>query len=131
MTLKAKSRCSLVKKTRTKNPELIALIRVLTKKRRETKADIWKAVVKRLNKSRNRRIVVNVSRLNRHTLKNELVVVPGKVLGAGEIDHSITVAALAFSQKAKEKIIAVKGVCLSFSELIKKNPTGSNVRVIG
>ena len=117
--------------TQTTNPELIALIRVLKKKHRETKADIWKDVVKRLNKSRKRRIIVNVSRLNRHTLKNELVVVPGKVLGAGEMDHSITVAALAFSQKAKEKILAVKGVCLSFSEIIKKNPSGSNIKVIG
>jgi large subunit ribosomal protein L18e len=53
------------------------------------------------------------------------------VLGAGEIEHAVTVAAFAFSGKAKEKIIAARGKCLSFSDLIKKKPNGSNVKIIG
>jgi large subunit ribosomal protein L18e len=69
--------------------------------------------------------------LNKHTQKNETVVVPGKVLGAGEVNHQITVTAFSFSEKAKKKIKAAKGKCLSLSELIKKNPKGSNVRIIG
>ncbi len=32
--------------------------------------------------------------------KNEQVAVPGKVLSTGELDHPITVAAFAFSEKA-------------------------------
>jgi large subunit ribosomal protein L18e len=60
-----------------------------------------------------------------------MVAVPGKVLGAGEISHPVTVAAFAFSEKAKEKIKARRGKCLSFSDLIKKNPKGAKVRIIG
>jgi len=60
-----------------------------------------------------------------------MVVVPGKVLGAGEINHPVIVAAFSFSEKAKEKIKAAKGKCLSFIDLIKKNPKGSNVKIIG
>ena len=60
-----------------------------------------------------------------------MVVVPGKVLGAGEMSHPVTVAAFAFSGKAKEKIKARRGKCLSFFDLIKKNPKGSKVRIIG
>jgi ribosomal protein L18E len=41
------------------------------------------------------------------------------------------VAAFAFSEKAKEKIKATRGKCLSFFDLIKKNPKGSNVKIIG
>ena len=52
-------------------------------------------------------------------------------MGAGEINHPITVAALSFSEKGKEKIKTAKGKCLSFFELIKKNPKGSNVKIIG
>jgi len=120
-----------VKKIKTTNPELIGLIRFLKKQGRENKANIWRDVAESLAKPRRKRIAVNVSRLNRYAQKNEMVVVPGKVLGAGEINHPITVAAFAFSEKANEKIKAAKGKCLSFFDLVKKNPKGSNVKIIG
>jgi large subunit ribosomal protein L18e len=84
-----------------------------------------------LAKPRRKRITLNVSRLNRCTEKKETVLVPGEVLGAGEIDHPITVAALSFSEVAEEKIKAARGKCLSFFELVKKNPKGSDVKIIG
>lgn len=120
-----------MKKVKTTNPELIKLTRFLKKQSRENKAKIWRDVAERLAKPRRKRIAVNVSRLNRYTEKNETVVIPGKVLGAGEINHPITVAAFTFSEKAKGKIRAAKGKCLSFFELVKKNPKGSNVKIIG
>lgn len=120
-----------MKKVKTTNPELIELIRFLKKQSREHKAEIWKAVAKRLSSSRRKRIAVNISRLNRNTEKNEVVAVPGKVLGAGELDHPIIVAAFAFSKTAKEKIKKAKGKCLSLFQLAKKNPKGSNIKIIG
>jgi large subunit ribosomal protein L18e len=120
-----------VKKVKTTNPELRELIIFLRKQSRENKVDIWRDIAKRLAKPRRNRIAVNISRLNRYTQKNETVAVPGKVLGAGEIEHSLTVAAFGFSGRAKEKIIAARGKCLSFSDLIKKKPNGSNVKIIG
>jgi len=120
-----------VKKVKTTNPELIDLIRFLKKQGRENKADIWRDIAERLAKPKRKRIVVNISRLNRYTQKNEMVIVPGKVLGTGEIGHPVTVAAFAFSENAKEKIKARRGKCLSFFDLIKKNPKGSKVKIIG
>jgi len=120
-----------VRKAKTTNPELIELTRSLKKQSRENKAEIWRDIAERLAKPKRKRIVVNISHLNRHTQKNEIVVVPGKVLGAGEIRHAVTVAAFAFSEKAKEKIKARRGKCLSFFDLMKKNPKGSKVRIIG
>jgi large subunit ribosomal protein L18e len=120
-----------VKKARTTNPELIKLIHFLKKQSRENKVKVWRDIAKRLAKPRRKRIAVNVSRLNRYTEKSETVVIPGKVLGAGEINHPITVAAFTFSEKAKGKIKAARGKYLSFFELIKKNPKGSNVKIIG
>jgi large subunit ribosomal protein L18e len=120
-----------VKKAKTTNPELVQLIRFLRKQGRENKAEVWGDVADRLAKPRRRRLAVNLSRLNRYTQKNETVVVPGKVLSAGELSHSVTVTAFAFSEKAKEKINAAKGKCLSFPDLVKKNPKGSNVKIIG
>jgi large subunit ribosomal protein L18e len=120
-----------VKKTKTTNPELIELIRSLKKQSRENKTDIWRDIAERLAKPKRKRKTVNISHLNRYTQKNEMVVVPGKVLGAGEMRHAVTVAAFAFSEKAKEKIKARKGKCLSFFDLMKKNPKGSKIRIIG
>jgi large subunit ribosomal protein L18e len=120
-----------VRRVKTTNPELIKLIRFLKKQSRENKVKIWRDIAERLAKPKRNSIAVNISRLNRHTKKKETVVVPGKVVGAGKIDHQITVAAFAFSEKAKEKINAARGKTISLLQLLKKNPKGSNVKIIG
>jgi len=120
-----------VRKAKTTNPEIVELIQFLRKQGRENNAEIWRDIAERLAKPRKNRPAVNLSRLNRHTQENEVVVIPGKVLSSGEINHSVTVAALAFSEKAKEKINAANGKCLSFTELVNNNPKGSKITMIG
>jgi large subunit ribosomal protein L18e len=120
-----------VRKLKTTNPQLIELIAYLKKQSRKNKVEIWRDIAKRLSKPRRKSVAVNLSRLNRYTKKSETVIVPGKVLATGEITHPITIAAFAFSGKAREKITAARGKCLSFPDLIKKSPTGSNIRIIG
>jgi len=120
-----------MRKAETTNLELEELIRFLKKQSKENKVNIWRDIAERLAKPSRNRITVNVSRLNRYTQKNEIVAVPGKVLGAGEINHPITVAAFAFSRNADQKIRAARGKCISFFDLVKKNPKGSNVKIIG
>jgi len=120
-----------MKQVKSTNPELINLIRSLRKKTRESEAKIWRAVADYLSHSRRRRIAVNLSKLNRHTVTGETVVVPGKVLGAGQINHSLNVAAFAFSEQARSKILKSKGKCMSIPELMDKNPKGSGVKIIG
>lgn len=120
-----------MKRVRATNPGLISLVRSLRKGSRENKVGIWRDVAERLSSSRRRRITVNVSHLNRCTQKRETVVVPGKVLGAGKIGHPVNVGAFAFSERARSKILKAKGKCLSISDLMKKNPKGANVKIIG
>ena len=120
-----------LKNLKTTNPELIGLIRLLRKAAREHKAAIWRTVAEYLARAKRRRIAVNISRINRYTKEGDEVVVPGKVLGAGLLDHPVKVAAYEFSEKARQKIIMAKGKCLSIPELIEMNPKGSNVKIIG
>lgn len=120
-----------MRKTNATNPELLSTIRFLKKQSAENKTGIWRDIAERLAKPERKRITVNLSRLNRYTKKNDAVVVPGKVLGSGEISHQVTVAAFAFSESARQKIIAANGKCVSFSDLAKKNPKGSEIRIIG
>jgi len=112
------------------NPELLTVIRSLRKKARDSNAPIWRDVADHLSSSKRRRVAVNLSRLNRHTRVKETVVVPGKVLGAGNLDHPISVAAFSFSTQARLKISKARGKCLSISDLLEANPDGSDVKLM-
>jgi len=117
----------MAKRTGTTDPALKKLIQELKKTSAKEKAPIWKRIANDLAKSSRRRREVNLTRINKHTKDKESVIVPGKVLGTGELDHEVTVAAWQFSEGARKKVKQA----LTIPELIKKNPKGKNVRIIG
>ncbi|HUK85197.1 MAG TPA: 50S ribosomal protein L18e [Candidatus Acidoferrum sp.] len=119
-----------MKETNSTNPELIQLISLLKKESREKQAGIWLDIAEYLSKTRSQRISVNIGTVNRNTKRSDVVVVPGKLLGSGSIDHAVTVAAFGASQKAKDKLVAAKAKYLSILELMEKNPKGAKVRII-
>jgi len=120
-----------MKQPKSTNPELVNLVRSLRKKARQSEAKIWRVVADYLSNSRRRRVTVNLSKINRYTENGQTVVIPGKVLGAGKMDHSLNVAAFVFSEQARSKILESKGKCMSIPELMDKNPKGSHVKIIG
>ena len=113
------------------NAELIKLIDELKKVSYEHKAKIWKTVAVKLEKPLRNRAGVNLSRIDRNAKKNETVIVPGKVLGSGELSKSLTVAEFSFSGNAKKKIVDAKGKAFTIREIMGKNPKGSNIRIMG
>ena len=120
-----------MKRTGSTNIILRKTIRELRKAANSNNAPIWDTVADLLEKPRRKRIAVNISRINRHTSDGEVVVVPGKVLGAGKLDHPVTIAAISFSLKALEKIRSAGGKAIHILDLISENPRGSNVKIIG
>ena len=114
-------------KVRNKNPVLKDLVEGLSRKEQP----IWKAVAKGLNRPRNVEFKVNLYKLEKHGKNKETIVVPGTVLGSGEIKKHLTVAAYRFSGSAKEKIEKAGGKALEIEELVKENPKGSGVRIFG
>ncbi len=120
-----------MKRTGPTNILVRKTIRELRKAANRNKAPIWDTIADLLEKPRRKRIAVNISRINRYTKSGDTVVVPGKVLGAGILNHPVNVAAIAFSKKALEKIRAVGGRAMHILELIEENPRGSNVKIIG
>ena len=102
-----------------------ALIRELW----HTKRRIWKKLSKKLAGSRRKRVEANLYRINKKTKANDVIVVPGKVLGIGELDHKITLACLACSKPARKKIESSGSKLLSIEELLSENPEGKNVRI--
>lgn len=120
----------VVKRTGPTNIVLRKMIRLLRKYAKENDAPIWRALAEALEKPARKRIAVNISRINRYTSEGDVVVVPGKVLGAGRIDHAVTVAALSFSEQAVKKIKEAGGRVLSILELAEENKKGSNIKII-
>ena len=116
-------------KIREKNPLLTKLIGELQEKGLKTPA--WKAVAKGLNRPNRKAYEVNLSRLEKHAKKGENVVVPGTVLGAGELSKQLTVAALRFSGSACEKIEKAGGKCMAIEDMMKHNPGAKKLRIMG
>ncbi|MFH0979114.1 MAG: 50S ribosomal protein L18e [Candidatus Woesearchaeota archaeon] len=120
-----------MKRTGPSNPELQKLIIDLRRISHKENSDIWTRIASDLQKSTRSRRVVNLSRINRYSSDNDTVIVPGKVLSSGSLSHKVHVAAFSFSAAARESILSSKGSALSIQELIKQNPKGKNVRIIG
>ena len=85
------------KVARKKNPELKELIFKLKK---QNKLDIASAIAL----PKRKRIEVSIRKIDKETKAGDNVLVPGKVLGGGEMSHSITIAALSFSKDARLKL---------------------------
>lgn len=107
----------------TTNPEMEETIKKLSR----TKVRIWKAVARKLIRPRRKRLGVNLWKINKYSKEGDVVVVPDKVLAAGELDHKIVLAAAEISDAARKKI---KGECMEIGKLLEKNPKGSGVKII-
>jgi len=120
----------MVKRTGPTNPYLKELVETLRSKSYEKKASIWRTVAEKLEKPRRQRIEINLSDIERNTEKNDTIVVPGVVLGNGELTKPVSIAAWKFSPEAKEKIKKARGKTMMIDELMKERPSGSGVRIL-
>ena len=91
----------------------------------------WQRIIEECERPRRNRRVVNLYKLNRLTKAGDIVYVPGKVLGTGNIDHPITISAFGFSKTAYEKLLKSGSTVLTTREFAEKYPTGSGVKIIG
>ena len=113
------------------NPVLINLIHELKKQSIEKKAPIWKDIALRLEKPSQNWSEVNLNRISKYVNEKETALVPGKVLSTGTLTKKVSIAAWSFSEKAVEKIKKAGGTTISIEDLIKKNPDGKDIRIMG
>ncbi len=111
------------------NPVLKKTIRRLEEKGRKDDVDLWKEVARRLKRPRRKNKPVNLAKINRHVEDGETVLVPGKVTGYGNLEKSVSVAALGFSRDARDRI-EEDGETKDILELLEENPKGENVRIL-
>jgi large subunit ribosomal protein L18e len=120
-----------LKPTGPTNIRLVRMIRNLEIASRVNDAPIWKAVAEKLRRQTRRRIEVNLWKIEKYSDGVAAVVVPGKVLGEGEITKPIVVAAAGFTRSAKRKIEEAGGKAILLDDYAKINPKGSHTRIVG
>ncbi len=118
---------------RRTGPTNVIVRRLITELRRiarRNKVRAWLKVAKELERPRRARRAVNISKINRYARENEMVIVPGVVLGAGHINKRVTVVALKASKTALRKLREAGCTFMTISEALKVNPEASNIRII-
>jgi large subunit ribosomal protein L18e len=121
----------MAKKSKKTNPMLLELIHELKKQSNENDVAIWKDIALRLEKPSRNWAEVNLDRISKYILDKETALIPGKVLATGNLTKKVSIAAWSFSENAQEKIKKSGGKCISIEDLLKGNPKGKDIRILG
>ena len=113
------------------NQEVVSLISFLKKYSYEEEAPIWRDIAKRLERPNRSWAVVNVSKLDRFAEAQDAVIVPGSLLGSGEINKPLTVAAVKVSHSAIVKIENAGGSVVTLDKLATDMPKGKGIKILG
>ena len=113
------------------NQIVLHMVKDLKQASKKNEAPIWSRLADLAIKPSSSRRVVNLTRINKITKENDVLFVPGKVLGTGNISHKITLSSFSMSTTAANKIIQTGGKIMTYSDMIKKYPTGKGVIIFG
>jgi large subunit ribosomal protein L18e len=121
MKTKTKIEKQLKKKT---NPYLAESV-ILAKKN-----PAWMRVAEILTYPKRNRPQINLEFIDKNAKEGEIIIIPGKVLSQGQMSKKVKVAALNFSESAKEKLLNSKCEVMSIIEEIKKNPSAKGIKIL-
>ncbi len=118
---KTKIENQLIKK---KNPELVATI-ILAKKNKK-----WLELASILSGPTRKQYSINLDEIEKQSKAGDIIVVPGKVLSVGEVKKKIRVAAINFSETAREKLLKSNCEVRLLKDEIKDNKDAKAVKII-
>ena len=113
-----------------KNNTTEALIQTLKKTALEHQVPLWKRIAEDLEKPTRQHRVVNIFKIDANADDGDVLIIPGKVLGEGDLTKKVTVVALSFSDQARNKI-QKSGKTMTIPELVKNNPKAAKVKILG
>ena len=121
--VKTKTKISRQEDRKT-NSELVETIRLAKKNEK------WLDVASILTSPRRKRIEFNLSEIENQKDIKETLIVPGKILGQGEVSRRMKIATLAISGSAKEKLKSSGSEVILLVEEIKKNPEARGIKIL-
>jgi len=112
------------------NTELLETISFLKAKARSNHATIWSLAAEQLSRPRRARALLNLNHIARATDADSVILIPGKVLGSGTVNHRVIIGAFEYSKAARIKIEQAGGHCMSLRDFVERYPEGSNVKIM-
>lgn len=109
---------------RKTNPTLAAAIYL------STKNPAWLKLTKLLSQSTKRQSSINLGDIDKQTSMGDTVLVPGRVLGVGEITKKIRICSFGISEEALERLAKTRSEWCNILDEIKKNPKAEGIKII-
>lgn len=107
-----------------KGPEDIRTIEAIKTLSAAKKSKLFGVIARMLKAPKRGRSSVNLEKISRFSAPKSIVVVPGKVLGTGKLNHPVDIVALTFSDQAMKKIEDASGSARDFKWLVEKGAKG-------
>jgi large subunit ribosomal protein L18e len=121
----ALSKTSLkVRLHRKREPRLAAAIYL------SAKSPAWFKLSKMLSQATRKHSAVNLSVIDRQTSMGDTILVPGRVLGVGEITKKIRICSFGISAEALERLKKTRSEWIHVLDEIKKNPKAEGLKII-
>ena len=105
----------------------ISLSSALTSAR---KNNSWVKLAHVLSGSTRMQLSVNLEQIDKQAKAGDIILVPGKILGSGNITKKLRICALGISSSAREKLRATKSEFITIEQEMKDNPKGEGIKVI-
>ena len=113
------------------NQVVLQMAKELKGASKKNNAPIWSRLAELALKPSSARRTINIGQIDKFVKDNDIIIVPGKILGTGHLSHKITICSFSISTSGAKKILDAGGKILNFTELIKNYPTGKGVIIIG
>jgi large subunit ribosomal protein L18e len=113
------------------NQVVIQMVKTLRSASKKNNAPIWEKLAELALKPTRAKRTLNLGQIDKFALDNDVIIVPGKILGTGSLSHKITLCSFSISSTGAKKIIESGGKILDIAEIIKNHPTGKGVKIIG
>ena len=113
------------------NQVVIQMVKTLRGASKKNNAPIWEKLAELALKPTRAKRTLNLGQIDKFASDNDVIIVPGKVLGTGSLSHKITLCSFSISASGAKKIVESGGKILDISQIIKNHPTGKGVKIIG
>ena len=107
------------------------LINDFEKLYRKTKKPLFGRIVNELKKSARQKRDINISKINRYSVEGSNIIVLGKVLSSGDMNHKVNIMAFYYSKSAMEKLIKSGSNAKLIDELAKEGKIPQKVIILG
>lgn len=94
--------------------------------REDKYAGLWKRVLKLSAVPSRRRPTVNLFKINKYSAAGDNIIVPGKVLSEGQMDHKVTITAMEYSATALSRLKSSQCKIIKLDDMLKEK----KIRVI-